>query len=316
MPRTEIPDVVYDAAFDACPVCGSRSLLHGALTSTAGFMSQPNVDHSRCNDCGSYFVNPQPSAASLEQFYSSQAVEDLVQDKILSRSLDRYFDPHLRDYFVEHRVTPLRQYLRPGGSLLDVGCGVGVFVRVMQDLGYRAHGTDVSVRSVSVGRDRLGLGEALSVSDWSESMSGVYDAITAWTLIEHLKNPAGFLNKASAAVAPGGILLVECPTVDSLLFRHLKSSFFWVMPYYHLFLFSRGGMRAMLAGHGFDLLQEYDMPRNWYFVASVCRSLGLDVDALATGKWPDVVKRIDEIFDDIAREQGLSSTVQFIARRR
>jgi hypothetical protein len=52
-------------------------------------------------------------------------------------------------------------------------------------------------------------------------------------------------------------------------------------------------------------------------VASVCRSLSLDVDEMSKGTpWSDVVRRIDQIFDDIALERGESSTVQFIARRR
>jgi len=168
-----------------------------------------------------------------------------------------------------------------------------------------------------MGRQELELGDDIEVGHWMEMGSHVNDAVTAWTLIEHLRDPEGFVRRATTVLPRGGLLLLECPTVDSLLFRQLRDSFFWVMPFYHLFLFSRLGMRALLERCGFHVIEEYDMPRNWYFVASVCRSLSLDVDEMAAGnRWGEVAKRIDEIFDDIALERGESSTVQFIARRR
>lgn len=262
-------------------------------------------------------MDPQPSEDSLKGFYRSTETEDFVADKILYRSLDRYFNPEAHAYFVENRIRPLERYLARGSRVLDVGCGAGVFVRVMRDRGYQIRGIDLSPRSVEVGREKLALAGDVSVGHWTDLGPDRNDAVTAWTLIEHLKNPEGFVRRAAAVLAPGGLLLLECPTADSILFRHLRDSFFWVMPFYHLFLFSRRGMQSLLDRCGFELLEEYNMPRNWYFVASVCRSLSLDVDEMAKGtRWKEVVKRIDEVFDDIALERGESSTVQFIARLR
>jgi 2-polyprenyl-3-methyl-5-hydroxy-6-metoxy-1,4-benzoquinol methylase len=309
--------MLYDTRLTSCPVCGGPDVSDGAIVSTAGFLSVAGVGHSGCAACGSYFVNPQPSADSLEGFYRSVATEDFVEDNILRRSLDRYLNPEARTYFIANRVLPLERYLAAGSRVIDVGCGAGVFVRVMRDRGHHPRGIDLSERSVQLGREKLDLAAELSVEHWRDLGPELHDAVTAWTLIEHLKDPEGFVRKAGDVLAPGGLLLLECPTVDSLLFRHLRENFFWVMPFYHLFLFSRRGMRALLDRCGFELLEEYNMPRNWYFVASVCRSLSLDVDELSKGtRWGEVVRRIDEIFDDIALERGESSTVQFIARRR
>ncbi|MGH9337496.1 MAG: class I SAM-dependent methyltransferase [Vicinamibacteria bacterium] len=262
-------------------------------------------------------MNPQPSEDILARFYQSAATEGLVEEKILHRSLDRYFNAEARAYFIDNRVRPLERHLAPGARVLDVGCGTGVFVRVMRDRGYRARGIDLSPRSVDIGREKLALGDEISLAHWSEVGRDLNDAVTAWTLIEHLKDPEGFVRRAATVLAPGGLLLLECPTVDSLLFRYLRDSFFWVMPFYHLFLFSRRGIRTLLDRCDFEVVEEYNMPRNWYFVASVCRSLSLDVDEMAQGtRWGEVVKRIDEIFDDIALQREESSTVQVIARRR
>jgi len=73
------------------------------------------------------------------------------------------------------------------------------------------------------------------LSSYEESLSDktpVFDAVTAWTVIEHILNPEDFLRRCYQALKPQGILLLEFPTVDRLLYEQLENGFFWVMPPY------------------------------------------------------------------------------------
>ena len=308
----------FDVLLNRCPACGGADLQHRFFQSTSSFMSLPNVWHDKCQNCGTVFVNPQPSKNELSKFYTSQETEAQVENSVIASSLSRYFDLDKREYFINHRINPICKYLEPSSTLVDIGCGTGVFVRFMKDRGFKVKGIDLSEKSIDYGRKELNLDSELLIASWEELPSvETYDAITAWTVIEHLPEPEAFLRKCNMALKPNVILLLEFPTVDSLLWRMLQSSFFWVMPPYHLVLFSRLGMQVLLSKTGFQLIESYPMPRNWYFTNSVARKCSIDIDKLLETS-PEVgiiFREIDAIFDDIALELGESSSLQMICRK-
>src|ERR1700757_4417257 len=45
--------------------------------------------------------------------------------------------------------------LRPGQRVLDIGCGVGAFLRLIRDHGARAYGLDASEELIGLARTRL-----------------------------------------------------------------------------------------------------------------------------------------------------------------
>ncbi len=310
--------LAFDPMLEQCPACTSSRLLVSALTSKRGFMSAEGIHHSKCLDCGTHFVNPPPTDSALADFYAAEATEAEVERSILEASLSRYFDPVKRAYFYEHRIKPLLGFIQPKASLLDVGCGAGVFVRFMRDEGFAATGIDLSRCSIEMGQQRLDLQGHLQQGHWSDVTNQRFDVVTAWTLIEHLKEPGRFLTEAQRLLNPEGILLLELPTVDSLLFEHLGADFFWTMPPYHLVLFSRTGIASLLSKAGFEVLLQHEMPRNWYFIHSICKRLGIDLSTL-TQQAPDLQRVVDEadrIFDDVALHQRRASVIQLICRLR
>jgi SAM-dependent methyltransferase len=306
----------FDDILHQCPICQGTNLEYVAFISNKSFLSIEGFSYSRCWSCNCYFMNPQPKDESMSDFYNSANVEDTIEQSILEASANRYLNPNLRDYFFKNRIEPLLPYLKKVERILDIGCGVGVFVRYMHDLGYNVEGIDVSKCSVSFGHNKLNLGHLTRVSDWTTfKPRKKYDLVTAWTVIEHLKDPYKFVKYAKNLLHSEGFLLTEFPTVDSLLFELLKENFFWVMPPYHQFLISPVGMKVLLERCGFRIVEEYRMPKNWYFVNSVCRKLGLDYSSLINN--PDfeiLCKEIDSLFDGVALKLGKTSSMYIIAQ--
>jgi hypothetical protein len=70
-----------------------------------------------------------------------------------------------------------------------------------------------------------------------------------------------------------GYLLLEFPTTDSLVFKYLGECFKWVMPPYHLNLFSKKSLAKILERCGFEIVETRSMPANWYLVESVAKRL-------------------------------------------
>lgn len=286
-----------------CPACGGKDLNINAFVSEQGFMSIGGFNHSACLTCGTVFVNPQPTDESLDAFY--QRLDD-KDDSLLKSSLDRYFDQDKAAYFYKYRIEPLSRYLAPASSILDIGCGAGVFVRFMKDQGHFPEGVDISKRAVEAGKKTLGLEQELSCGTW-QCKHKRYDAVTAWTVIEHLPEPYQFLLEVRDIVS--SILLLEFPTTDSLMYQYLGKHFFWIMPPYHLTLFSKTGMETLLSRAGFKVMETYSMPHNWNWTSAIAKKSGVSVHE------EKLCYEIDKVFDAIAYDLQASSSVVFICKK-
>lgn len=299
-----------------CPACLSAEISDRALISGEGYMSEPGCAHALCRACGTVFVNPRPSAQALQAFYASQAMESAIE---VRSSAERVLQSDRRDYFIAHRIAPLQPFLDlKTSTVFDVGCGVGAFVRMVKERGGRAAGCDLSKASVQAGRDLLGLGaEEIFEGDADAVPPGPYDLITLWTVIEHLLEPEAYVKRLRGLLRAQGHLLLEYPTTDSLMFDICRECFFWVMPPYHLTLFSRAGMQALLARCGFEVVYEHLMPKNWYFFDSIARKQGVSrerIDALRQ-EAPQLPLEIDRVFDEMAYKMGRPSARWVLARR-
>jgi ubiquinone/menaquinone biosynthesis C-methylase UbiE len=236
-------------------------------------------------------------------------MEKLAEKNILSASLKRYTDPALRHHFLRTRVTPLKKYLRKGMRILDCGCGVGVFVKTLTDLGYACDGIDLSKRSIEYGKKILHLRtlELGTVADLAQKEKRiVYNAVLATTLIEHLPDPAEFLHSVKRVLIKGGILVLEFPTPDSLSFRTMGSFWQWVMSPYHLFYFSRISMIKLLRRHGYRILEIGHFPTSGGWMESLTNRAGLSSQYRSLQRKKDatlIFSAVDAMLDKIAMDE-------------
>jgi cyclopropane-fatty-acyl-phospholipid synthase len=106
--------------------------------------------------------------------------------------------------------------LRPGETLLDIGCGWGsLAIWAAQHYGVRAHGVTLSRAQADHAAERIrreGLGETCRVEHrdlWDLSPGARYDKIAAVGVIEHvgIKNYPAFFGRVREMLADGGLYL-------------------------------------------------------------------------------------------------------------
>ena len=119
-----------------------------------------------------------------------------------------------------------------GGAapVLDVGCGRGELLEALRDAGIEARGVDADPAMVAACR-RLGLAadERDGLAALREVAPGSLGAVTAVHIVEHLP-AAGWMalvEGATAALRPGGVLLIESPNPESL---RVGAGLFWLDP--------------------------------------------------------------------------------------
>jgi SAM-dependent methyltransferase len=153
------------------------------------------------------------------------------------------------DYAPVRFVRELRLFRAycPGGTVLDVGCSTGAFLYQLQRRfpgDYAVVGHDVGdavldyaqSRGIEVLRDRFleyGFGERR------------FEAVTFWAVLEHLAEPARYLNKAAAVLKPGGMCFVLVPNLGSLAMRLLGPRYRYVLPD-HVNYFSADTLQSLV----------------------------------------------------------------------
>jgi SAM-dependent methyltransferase len=149
------------------------------------------------------------------------------------------------------------------GRLLDVGAGSGILVEEAIRLGFAAEGVEPSrwFQEQAKARD---LPVHLGVLP-HPAVTGLFDVVTLVDVIEHVPNPKELLAQAVACLAPGGIVVVVTPDVDSLAAKVLGARW-WHYRVAHIGYFNRQTLGRALASAGLSAL-TFRRP-SWYFPAS------------------------------------------------
>ncbi len=104
--------------------------------------------------------------------------------------------------------------LRPGQSLLDIGCGWGALViRAAQRFGARCVGVTLSENQARLAREqveRAGLAHLVEIrlQDYRD-VAGTFDRITSVGMFEHvgIAHLAEYFSRVNALLAPGGVVM-------------------------------------------------------------------------------------------------------------
>lgn len=110
----------------------------------------------------------------------------------------------------EAALEVLRERVRPGARVADLGSGSGALALRMKDAGYDVTAVDRDVSGTPEGIEAL---EADLNEGVPELAAGSFDAAVAVELVEHLDSPVAFLRTALGLLVPGGWLLVSTPNV-------------------------------------------------------------------------------------------------------
>ena len=121
-----------------------------------------------------------------------------------------------------HQMEFYRDYLtdvKELGPMLDIGCGRGLLMGLMHDIGARATGIDLSAMQVDYCRANGFDARNVEASEFlREQDDNSYSAVTMLHIVEHLSfdDLLRMLSDIYRVLVPGGILLIETPNPENL----------------------------------------------------------------------------------------------------
>jgi 2-polyprenyl-3-methyl-5-hydroxy-6-metoxy-1,4-benzoquinol methylase len=179
-------------------------------------------------------------------------------------------NPAYFEQLAVERVTEIEQLglLEPGASIFEVGCSTGEILNVLKHRKYRAFGYDPSQQAVEYARKHRQLEAYWKMDDLP---THPVDAVFAFHVIEHVADPAAFLNTTTARLIPNGLLYLRMPYAGSTV----AAIFGMNWPGYsveHIHFFSRSSIEKLLAQSGFRLL-HFGTQSHARFLAGALRRL-------------------------------------------
>jgi SAM-dependent methyltransferase len=209
----------------------------------------------RCSSCDLVRTEPQLTAQTLEPFYREEYWGGIGSpDENWIRRDQR------------HRTGFLYRF-RSEGSVLDVGCGLGFFLRALDPRRWDRYGVEpmpVPYREVAraLGADRITNSELLA----AHLPSSRFDVVTFWDSLEHLPNPRAILQEAGRLLRPGGIVLIGLPNFGGYQARHFKEDWFGLSLPHHLCHYTQTTLRRLLDRCGFRVrvMEDRSGPENYH----------------------------------------------------
>lgn len=202
----------------------------------------------KCLKCGLGVTHPFPSPDELAALYS----EDYFSTEYEKMHIGT---PEFQRKISQerHRIKLVSKYM-PSGRLLDIGCGLGYFAYAAEQSGYMAEGLDITDSNIEYITGELGINLIVSELEKADLDNNVFDVITLWHNLEHLRNPRESLKKCYSLLKDSGIIIIEVPNHECIDARKEGTNWHgWQMPF-HLHHFTSSSLQLLLKEEKFEVL--------------------------------------------------------------
>lgn len=230
-----------------CPYCHGCSIAFVESTDYNRGTTSARFRYFRCMQCGLVFMSPLP--ADMRTFYAGgydPIPSSLAELKAIAAD-------------ETYRMAPILRY-KTGGRLLEIGPWRGVFCCNAHDHGFAVSAIEMDQNCVSFLRNTLGI-RAIQSDDPAEALSELnnqgesFDVIAMWHSMEHLPRPWAVVERCASLLAPGGLLLIAIPNIESYEYSVLKGRWRHLDTPRHLFFYPVGSLVNLCQENGLDLLE-------------------------------------------------------------
>ncbi|SDC13361.1 Methyltransferase domain-containing protein [Geodermatophilus telluris] len=221
----------------------------------------------RCPRCGLVFVSPRLRPEALQRLYDDVGY---FEGGVYGGAVEggaaqegRRFDPAmlLQRTWTAGRLALLDRVRGrgPGGRLLEVGAGYGLFLDAARRHGWHTSGVELSRTGAEHATDVLGL-DVFCGQLADAPLEPGFDVVCAWDTVEHVPDPLEFWRTARSLVADDGVVLFSTPYVSSLPARLLGTRWWTLKPAEHIWHFTPRTHAVLLARAGLALTQVVRSP--------------------------------------------------------
>ncbi len=161
----------------------------------------------------------------------------------------------------------VKKYSLKGKKVIEIGCGCGEYLSIMQQTGTEAYGLEQSAESVNLCvKNGLNVSKGFIESDAIKLIGAPFDAFFILNFLEHLPDPNSTLQGIRNNLSNGAVGLIEVPNFDMILRKKLFSEFIGD----HLFYFTRETLISALRQNCFEIIECTEVWHD-YIISAIVR---------------------------------------------
>ncbi len=221
-----------------CPVCESE------ICSIANRDEESNL--YRCENCHTLF----------RRFFLDIGIDFYGADYFENDYKKQYGKTYKEDYdnlsqLAKNRINNIK-IKKTSGHILDLGAAMGFFLKNAKDDGFTVEGVEISEYASNYCKEDLKLDvKNVSVMDF-EFEKDKYDIITAWYVLEHIKELDELVLRIHNSLKKNGIFAFAMPNCYGTTGQFRKEHYPTIVPKDHAFEFSPDSMDLYLKKYGFS----------------------------------------------------------------
>lgn len=194
-----------------------------------------------CRECGTLRTLPEMTDRELAWFYPKEYWGgEASEEWILSSQ--------------QEKVAFLSACDLSGGTILDVGCGAGFFLRALDSKRWNRYGVEMSEKAARAANLALGAGRVFTGTlIEAECADEVFDAVTLFSALEHTNEPRATLVEARRILKPGGTVIIQVPNAASYQARMFRGDWFALDAPRHRYHFTPKTLERLLEQTGFKI---------------------------------------------------------------
>jgi 2-polyprenyl-3-methyl-5-hydroxy-6-metoxy-1,4-benzoquinol methylase len=226
----------------ACDLCGSVTVRE--LYTAKDRLRNTDLLFSivECAGCGVLRTLPDMSDAELARYYPD----------------DYWGGAGPSQKWIESSQSEKTRFLSrcdlSSGSILDVGCGAGFFLRALSPATWERFGVETGEAAARAAERAVGSGHVfagtLAQSAWADSR---FDVVTFWSALEHTNEPRANLREAKRIIKHGGSLIIQVPNAASYQARFFGGDWFALDAPRHRYHFTLSLLDRLLSEIGFEV---------------------------------------------------------------
>ncbi len=227
-------------------------------------------------------LNPRPDADEIERYYDSD--EYISHSGTSSGLINRLYR------FAQHYTMSSKRRLvvktvgKKRGQLLDIGCGRGLFLHMMQAVGWQVHGLEPNAAARAWCQQEYDL-PVLPMAELVNIPAQSMDVITLWHVLEHIHDLEHVLAELKRILKHDGRLLLALPNYTSYDANFYQEYWAGYDPPRHLYHFNPAVIEQLSDQYGLRLLDCARMPLDSFYVAMLSEKYRGDKGRLARGLW-------------------------------
>ena len=215
-----------------------------------------NLTVCQCSGCGLVQLSDDP-VSYYREVIRAAAVSEII-----------------KDFKTKQFANFIEKYSLKGKKIIEIGCGKGEFLSLLQPLDVKAYGLEYSELSVKqCVKDGLNVSKEYLDSNSKKLDQGPFDAFLLLMFLEHIPAPNHALKGIYNNLTEDAVGLIEVPNFDMILRKNLFSEFISD----HLLYFTKETLQTTLSINGFDII-DFSQTRDDYVISVVVKKRGkLDI---------------------------------------